>query len=233
MTLVFTFTLLIPMIALVIYFLIVTNFLRQYSITLKPKIGSNVLRRFNYLDKLALSLPVLTLIPSLVPILGITMPKYRNLYAKISLIGMGAIVFMLGILFVNALGFLLQELSSHINTFDQSDKDIMIVYKRLRIAYYGFFLNSLGIGSTYWLFGIWDFLFTKTTYLFFYGICCSTLASIILIVTLSSIYRPSTVKPNLIEVLLDTSDAGSNSPSVVHAVRSKPTSLVNVVTVQV
>lgn len=104
MTLVFAFALLIPVIALVIYFLIVTNFLRQYSITLKPEIGENVLRHFNYLDKLAVSLPVLTLIPSLVPILGITIPKYRNVYAKVSLIGTGTIVFILGIC-VRALGF--------------------------------------------------------------------------------------------------------------------------------
>jgi hypothetical protein len=181
---------------------------------LNPEIGKKVLKRFNFLNKLALLIPVLSLIPSLIPIVGISLPRYRDVYAKISLIGMGLMVIMLGTLSVNALGFLLRELSSHINLFDQSDKDIIIVYKRLRIAYYGFFMNTIGIGSTYWLFGIWDFLFTKTTYLFFYQICCIAISSIILIITLSTISRPrpSVVKPTNEEILLDT----SNGTSTIH-----------------
>jgi hypothetical protein len=211
-TVVYLFNPLIAIISLVTYFLIVTKFLRQYTISLNPEIGKKVLKRFNFLNKLALLIPVLSLIPSLIPIVGISLPKYRDVYAKISLIGMGLMVIMLGTLCVNALGFLLRELSSHINLFDQSDKDIIIVYKRLRIAYYGFFMNTIGIGSTYWLFGIWDFLFTKTTYLFFYQICCVAIASIILILTLSTISRPSMVKPTNEEILLDT----SNGTSTIH-----------------
>mmetsp|Transcript_8055 Transcript_8055/g.8080 ORF Transcript_8055/g.8080 Transcript_8055/m.8080 type:complete len:358 (+) Transcript_8055:617-1690(+) len=218
-TIVYLFSPLLTIISLVTYFFIVTKFLRHYTTSLNPEIRDKVLKRFNVLNKLALLIPVLSLIPSLIPIVGISMPEYRDVYAKISLIGMGLMVTMLGSLCVNALDFLLRELSSHINSFDQSDKDIIIVYKRLRLAYYGFFMNTIGIASTYWLFGIWDFLFTKTTYLFVYIICCVAIASLILIKTLSTISRPSVVKPTDEVILLHTANSLSAiSSSRVHVV---------------
>jgi hypothetical protein len=151
------------------------------------EVGNKVAKRFNILTTFVLFIPPFSIVFCAVSFIGIGVPQYRTIFAKMSLIGMGFMALIYGLIILNALGFLLEELSSHINSFAQADHDIKVVYKRLKLAYYLIANNSATVAFTYFVFGFYDFLLKKTTYLFVYQLCSCALGSIILILTISGI----------------------------------------------
>mmetsp|Transcript_13058 Transcript_13058/g.12655 ORF Transcript_13058/g.12655 Transcript_13058/m.12655 type:complete len:354 (+) Transcript_13058:239-1300(+) len=192
----YTFAPLLCIISLVFYFFIVIKFLMSLTYSMPVEVGNKVAKRFNILTTFVLFIPPFSIVFCAVPFIGIGVPQYRTIFAKISLIGMGFMALIYGLIILNALGFLLEELSSHINSFAQADHDIKIVYKRLKLAYYLIANNSATVAFTYFVFGFYDFLLKKTTYLFVYQLCSCALGSIILILTISGIpISPSKILP--------------------------------------
>jgi hypothetical protein len=74
---------------LVCYFFIVIRFLKSLTATMAPEIGNKVARRFNLLTTLIFCIPPLAIITCGMPVMGIPFPRYRNIFAKFSLIGNG------------------------------------------------------------------------------------------------------------------------------------------------
>jgi hypothetical protein len=194
-SLVCTFAPILTMVCLVMYFLIVLNFLRGLTVSMAPAIGNKVIKRFNLLAIRILFIAPLFIISCVLPLLGIPLPKYRNVFAKVYFIGMGVTLTIYCSLLLNAFGFLLKELSNHIGSFAQSDHDIKTVYNRLRLAYYCIAFNCQPVAFSYFMFGFWDYLLTKTTYLVVFHLCGCALGSTVLILTISEIPRASRILP--------------------------------------
>jgi hypothetical protein len=160
------------------------------------EVGYKLNKRFDLLSTLVLFLFPLIIVSCLIPLLGIPMPKYRNIFVKFYFLGMGTTVSIYGLLVLNAFGFLLRELSSHIASFVQADQDIITVYKRLTLCYYTIAYHCITVALSFFIFGFWDFLLKYTTYVVVYQLIGSALASTVLIFTISGIYRPEKVLPD-------------------------------------
>lgn len=187
----------ITMCVIMFYFMVI-HFLKSLTISMAPEVGDKVTKRFNLLSTLILFVPPFSIIFCLVPLLGIPLPKYRNVFTKLYFVGEGVMALCLGSLMLNALGYLLGELSRHINSVSQPDEDIRTVYKRLcLLTYYIIALNVFLLPFTYLIFGFWDVLLKKTTYLIFCQLNSCVLVSHILIFTISGIQvcRPDKVVP--------------------------------------
>jgi len=191
----YTLGLLLTINSLVIYFFIVIKFLQRLTQSMSPEIGFIMVKRFNLLTTSVLFVPPLSIIFCLIPLFGIPQPKYRNIFAKTSFIGTGIMATMYAISVLNALGFLLQALSNHMNSIALFDEDIRTVYKRILLAYGVIAKVSFTVAFAYFIFGFWDFLLRKTIYIIVYNICGCAIGSTILILTISKITRPAPVVP--------------------------------------
>jgi hypothetical protein len=90
---------------------------------------------------------------------------------------------------LRAVGFLLQELLNYIFLIAQSDEYVKIIYNRLRFAYHIIASNCLVVAVTCYMFGFWDMLFKKTTYIIARQLWGNSLGYVVLFVTISGITR--------------------------------------------
>jgi hypothetical protein len=181
---------LLYIITLVNYFSMVVKFLRGSIEGFPSEIRGKVLKRFDCLSYLILTASPIAIFSCFIPIVGIPLPIYRNIFARASMIGHGATALLYGLFTCNVLKLLLLELSSHINSVDQVDEAIKIIHKRLHFAYRIISSNCLVVGVTCITFGSWDFLIRKSTYLICVLVCGTSFAFIMLMFTISDVSRP-------------------------------------------
>jgi hypothetical protein len=124
-------------------------------------------------------------------------PEHVRIFAKFNIIGIGCMTFIYGVLFMTALGYLLAELSLALKDDDgiiKDKADLQIVSKRLNRAYYIGGGLILAGSSNMIIFGSYDFLLRKVSYLLLFVRIIGIEVFFILIVTISKIVPPKNTK---------------------------------------
>lgn len=145
-------------------------------------------KKFSILNSCSLLIIPLSTPICLAASISVKYPEYIDIYAKVNIIGIGCTIFIYGILFMTALGYLLSELSAHINSTEiETENDLKIVLKRLNRAYYiGGGLILVG-SCNMMIFGSYDYLLRKVSYLLLFVRIIGIEVFFILIVTISKI----------------------------------------------
>ena len=131
-----------------------------------PESKDKVDIRFHHLLTSSYSIPLLSFIASSAPCVGLFYISMQKGGAVIYLVGYGLIAAFYGVLFALALGFLTTEIKKHIANSTMDCGDLTFVLWRLRAAYYAgslFFTTAL---TAYLIFGVWDYLLRKSSYIF-------------------------------------------------------------------
>ena len=126
----------------------------------------SILRNFSWLV-VPFGIPI-----SLSSILSVVFPDESIPFTMTFIIGIGALVFSFAILFLTALGFIVEELTAHLKTFRSLDASgspdpLSLVCGRLKMAYRVGAISMMGGSFLLILFGSWDFLYRKFVYLSF------------------------------------------------------------------
>jgi hypothetical protein len=186
---------------LILYYVVILNFLKQYTRMINPVRREKVERRFLFCEKIAapciLGLP--TFVVGLLPVIGLEYPEYRVEFAMVYLIGCGCFTFFGGSLWLLALGFLTRELASYIKDFTGSVDEIKIVYFRLKAAYYVGTLICAAIAVFYIIFGAWTFLRIRSDYVFLLIQITAHPTATVLVLTVSQITRQVQVSPSKVD----------------------------------
>ena len=138
---------------LVLYYHVVMKFLKGYSCMMSQESRDKVDRRFAYLQSKSIIIPPVSIIPSVMPLFSIPFPQYTTDFGKIYLIGNGGLAASYGLLFYFAVGFLLKELSVYFKTSSMVANDILVVYRRLKLAHRAGTLLFITLGISYIIFG--------------------------------------------------------------------------------
>ena len=157
-------------VGLSIYFKILLNFLRDSKLLMNAKNRNNVISRLTVMQRLSWLVVPLSIPISLSPVFAFLYRNYAEAFARTLIIGIGLLLLLYVILYVAALGFMINELSSHIESFGDLEisgesHDLHLVLRKLNSAYYvgGAFLLSGSAAMV--LFGSLDFLLQKFPYL--------------------------------------------------------------------
>ena len=216
-------------IGLALYYAVIIGFLRGYSRMMRAESRLKVDKMFVRLSKYAQLIPPISFLPCIMPVIGLIRPEYTNIFGSLYLLGNGILALFYGLLFNFALGFLLQELSLHLEHLKTSgggeSNDIQLVYDRLYLAYRIGSVGFLVIGFSYIIFGSWQVLLQMSSYLFLIIQIVVHPTFTILILTVSQISRsqsrigPSRVKQSIVSSGMDRSidsrgDYISRSPSL-------------------
>jgi hypothetical protein len=152
---------------LVLYYAVIIKFLKGYSRMMRPESREKVDLRFASLMKNSWALPPISLLPGLMPLFGLRYPEHVPVLGMVYLIGNGVLAICYGLFFNFALGFLLEELSIHLrNNPPEDNEDIQLVYNRLNLAHRIGSTLFFIIGFSYVIFGSWEMLLRKSSYLF-------------------------------------------------------------------
>ena len=192
---------------LLIYYFIIMKFLKGYSRMMAPESREKVEKRFALLLSRSLIVPPLSVVPCVMPLIGIAYPQFVKEFGMAYLIGNGFLALLYGSFFYLAVGFLLQELSVHMEHTGAGSEDIRTVYSRLLLAYRFGSVCLLVIGFSYCLFGSSGVLLRKSSYLFLIIQITTHPTFTILILTISRITHgnPKTVpdKTQAVTVIAD------------------------------
>ena len=151
---------------LVLYYIVIINFLKGYAYMMAPESKDKVDIRFHHLLTSSYSIPPLSIIAAFAPCVTLRYPEYQKGAGGMYLVGSGLIAAFYGTLYALALGFLITEIRLHIENSSLECKDLALVLWRLRAAYYsGAMLFSIALFS-YGIFGAWDYLLRKSSYIF-------------------------------------------------------------------
>ena len=193
---------------LVLYYHVIMKFLKGYSCMMSPESRDKVDRKFESLLSKTFLIPPLSIIPCVMPLFSIPFPQYVTEFGKVYLLGNGFLVICLGAFFYLALGFLLKELSSYLNTSSMVADDILIVYKRLRLAHRVGTSAFAIVGISYTLFGLREYFTRKSSYLMLIIQISTHPTFTVLILTVSQVTHkkvaPVTVKGGHVDVELAT-----------------------------
>jgi hypothetical protein len=151
---------------LLLYYSIIVKFLKGYSRMMAPESREKVEKRFALLLARSLIVPILSVVPCVMPLIGIAYPQFIMEFGRAYLIGNGLLALLYGIFYFLALGFLLQELSIHMGHTGGGSEDIRTVHSRLLLAYRVGSAALFTIGFSYCLFGSSRVLLRKSSYLF-------------------------------------------------------------------
>ena len=153
---------------LVLYYQVVMKFLKGYSCMMSPESRDKVDKRFAYLQSKSILIPPLSLVPCVMPLFSIPFPQYVAEFGKVYLVGNGILAASYGLLFYFAVGFLLKELFVYFKTSSMVADDILVVYRRLKLANRAGTLLFLTLGISYIIFGCSTNpdLILKSSYLF-------------------------------------------------------------------
>ena len=113
---------------LVLYYRVVMKFLKGYSCMMLPESRGKIDRRFASLQLKSFLVPLLAIVPCSLPLVSMGCPQYVTVFGMAYLIGNGLLAISYGGFFYLAVGFLLEELTSHIKTSTTVAFDILTVY---------------------------------------------------------------------------------------------------------
>ena len=152
---------------LVLYYSVIINFLKGYSRIMRKESRDKVDQKFAILLKRSYWLPPLSMLPCLLPLIGLGLPEYTTQFGMTYLIANGVLALLYGALFNFALGFLLQELDINLKEreSDIGSDDLRLVYSRLKAAYFAGSGSFVMIGFSYLIFGSFQVLLRKSSYL--------------------------------------------------------------------
>lgn len=175
-------------VALVFYYQIILNFLNGYARRMCSTRHTALRARYKILRKCSWLIVPLSVIPAVAPSLSVAYPKCIHVLSTVGVAGTGILVFIYGILFITALGFLLAELSSYLesSSLENSD-DLRVVQRRMSLAYYAGGSVIIFGSSAMTVFGSWDFLLSKASYIIIGARLLGMPLFMILTITLSSI----------------------------------------------
>ena len=169
----------------VLYFFVVIKCLNTYSTMIAD--GDKLLRYFALLRNIGALIPPLSLFFSIMPIFSIYYPKLGKAMTLSYLIGNGMLSWCHGIITCLAISKLVVELTRHVKSLPSTSGDLLVVIKRLRLAYYAIIATTFTIGFSYFAFGVSEYLLRKSSYLFIYQQLTCAPASTVLILTVSKI----------------------------------------------
>lgn len=175
-----------------VYFQILLHFLKSslklMSAASRQKVFSQltILRNFSWLV-IPFAIPI-----SLSPILSTVYPDTSKPFGMTYIIGIGALLFLYSALFLTALGYIVEELTAHLKTFQGLDASVSsdalsLVCARLKLAYRAGGLSLLVGSILMMLFGPWDFLYDKFVYLSFVGRLNSITLYTVMYMTISGV----------------------------------------------
>jgi hypothetical protein len=141
------------------------KFLKGYSCMMTPESRGKVERRFASLQSKVLLIPLLAIVPCSLPLVSMGRPQYLTVFGMAYLIGNGLLTICYGGFQYLAVGFLLEELTSYIKTSTTVADDILIVYKRLRLAHRTGTLLFFTSGASYVLIGCCEDVIRHSSYL--------------------------------------------------------------------
>ena len=157
-------------VGLSIYFQILLNFLRESKQLMNAKNLNNVISRLTVMQRLSWLVVPLSIPISLSPVFALVYRNYVKAFAMTLIIGIGLLLFLYVILYLVALGFMIDELSSHIEIYGDlaitgESHNLRSVLRKLNSAYYigGAFILSGSAAMV--LFGSFDFLLQQFAYL--------------------------------------------------------------------
>jgi hypothetical protein len=205
-------------VALVFYYQIILNFLNGYTRVMCSDRHRALRAQYKNLRRCSWLVIPLSVIPAVAPILSVAYPKRLHALSTVGVAGTGILVFVYGILFITALGFLLAELTAFLksSTVGTSD-DLRVVHRRMSLAYYaGGGVIIFGSGAMT-VFGSWEFLRHKASYIIIGARLLGMPLFMILTITLSRI-TPNMVRISDLSSVKSASGAppsASNSGSLV------------------
>ena len=188
-TLIATLLPLCAQVGLVFYFFVVINCLKTYAIMMTDERRELLENRFAILSRICSMIPALSISFSIMPAVGLRYPRYSHSFAMIFHIGTGTTAWLYGIVAASAVRYLIIELQSHVDSFAQSSDDLQLVIKRLSGAYVVIIHNCFMTGFDSTIFGAYDYLLARSTYLFIVGIFGVPIGATVLMLTVSKLPR--------------------------------------------
>jgi hypothetical protein len=181
---------------IVLYYMVLLNFLKGYTRMINPVSREKVEKRFSLFKKVAWLLIPIMYVVGLLMVTGLKYSEYRIDFAMIYLIGGGICTLLFGILWLLTFGFLIKELANHIKLSVGSTNDIKVVYFRLKAAYYIGSVLMVTIAVFYIMFGLWSFLRIRSEYmiLLIQIVAAPTFTSLVL--TVSRINHKDQISPD-------------------------------------
>ena len=171
-----------------IYYQNLLNFLKGYSKIMSTSGRNFILSRFTLLSALSWVTIPLCLAPSSIPLLILFYPTKMRQLCSGSLIGNSCMIFILGTLFVTALGLLTNELSPYVaQSKYAASLDLHLVCKRMKTAYWASMFLMFGTSICMTAFALTDYLLDRVTYLFIIIRISVMSLYLLLMVTLSKI----------------------------------------------
>lgn len=186
-TLAVGFAVFLGFLGLTLYFFVVLTSIRGQSDYTSPEEALKLKAKYDFLSKLAPFVPPISFVAAFVPLLGIRYPKYRNEFIRAFILGIGLVAFSYGIIVTLALSYLLKSLSDHINKFDQTSIQIIVVHRRLRRACLVIASFAYPVGPIAILWIAWDWILIRSTYIIAGLLLSIPVACLTLILTVSAI----------------------------------------------
>jgi hypothetical protein len=184
------------LVGLVMYFMVIIKFLDGYARMMSPSSRAKVEKRSSIFKRFVTLIIPLNFVFAILPVIGVKYTKYAEAFAITYLAGLGLIVFFFCAIFNITIGFLMTELDSHMkNSSHSSMNDIKPIYSRLRAAYYVGTSLTATVGTSYVIFGVWQYLRIKSDYLFLLVQITIHPVATVLILTVSHISHPNQVSP--------------------------------------
>jgi hypothetical protein len=184
---------------LVLYYILILNFLKQYTRMMNHVRREKVEEMFLLCEKIACFTGLTVFVFVLLQVIGLKFPEYRVEFAMIYLIGCGSWIFLFATLWLLALGFLIQELANHIKDSIGSMDDIKIVHFRLKAAYHVGTLTFVVVAVFYIIFGAWTFLRIRSDYVLLLIQITAHPTATVLVLTVSHITRQVRICPSKID----------------------------------
>ena len=170
---------------LVTYFFVVIKCLKCYTAMMIVERCERVSSRFAILSRICWMILPTSFIYSIMLLIGLSYPHSERLFATIYLVGNGINAWLYGAVTSLSLRCLLNELKSHVESFPDNSDDIRQVVRRLTYAYNVIASMSFMIGASYVLFGSFNYLLVRSTYLFIFQQLTCPPSSTVLILTVS------------------------------------------------
>ena len=181
-------------ISLTLYYRVVLKFLKGYSRMMSTNDRNNLRHSYDVLQKYSWLIVLFSLPVSAAPILAYCYQSHILILTIVGVAGTGLLVFIYGVFLITAIGLLLAELTPYTKSATSAFVgDLNVVCMRMRITFYlGGGIIIFG-ASAMVIFGSWDFLRNKVSYIIIISRIIGMSLFMILTMTLSRI-APSSSK---------------------------------------
>ena len=200
-------------ISLTLYYRVVLKFLKGYSRMMSSDDRNNLRHYYDALQKYSWLIVLFSIPVSSASTLALIYPSRIISLTILGLVGTGVLVFIYGIFLTSAIGILLSELTPYIKSASPSHiGDLKVVCMRMRITYYVGGGMILFGSSAMIIFGSWDFLQNKVSYIIIFTRILGMPLFMILTMTLSRI------APNLMKIAIDSNSVSgtmSRNPTLI------------------